>query len=62
MNQRNSDADLRMAAISIAAQLTDGLLDQYPLDKEAAAARLQMHIAAGDVTPEELGIRTHLCP
>jgi hypothetical protein len=54
MNQRSIDEGVRAAAISIAQQVSDGLLDPYPQDKQAAINRLQTYIDLGDITEEEL--------
>ena len=54
MNQRSMDEDLREMALSIAQQVSDGLLDRYPKDKQAAMDRLQTCIDLGSVTREEL--------
>lgn len=46
------DSQLRFAARSLAEQLSDGILDRFPDDKEAAECRLSAHIAAGDIDQE----------
>lgn len=42
------------AAQRIAMQLSDGSLDNYPMDKKAAEAALRRYLDAGDITEEDI--------
>ncbi|MBP7822219.1 MAG: hypothetical protein KA034_00150 [Candidatus Moranbacteria bacterium] len=54
MSIQGTDVALRDAALDLASQLANGLLDRHPMDKKAAQDRLQAYINAGDVTPEDI--------
>lgn len=54
MNWQRIDDDLRSAALSIAQQIADGLLNRYPQHKKAAQEQLRSHIECGVVTLEDL--------
>lgn len=50
-----SESELaRIAALRTAWEIVSGNLDGYPLDYRAAEDRLDRHLGAGDIRPDEV--------